>query len=303
LSKTGSKNYEKATKNLEITVNPLTGESLSKYPLDVFIDGELIASMPVLGDDIGVEKDRLVIWGSASNVKEATDNMLRLKTTIELKSLPHKLTLTEIGKFSSTLGERLMISLLCTILIGSVVTSLLFFIKFKKKGIVCLPLILMVLGSIVLILGIYVQWFVLLVFFISVPFVFIKGEAYSWKSWLAIFLFFVLIVGVIITKALVKWILNSSSIIGLIIVMILGFGHGIFVGNGILTKKESYTEKEHKHTLEKLWVFSAIVSSVLIVLFIVSEKFIMFTFTVAVGLWITNSLVIPLYADLIKKHV
>jgi hypothetical protein len=303
LTEVASENYEKATKNLEITVNPLTGESLSKYPLDVFIDGELIASMPVIGDDIGVKKDRLVIWGSASNAKKATDNMLRLKTTVELKSLPHKLSLTEIGKFSSSSGERLIVLFLCTILVGSVVTSVLFFVKFRKRGVACLPLIPMVLGSIVLVLGIYVQWFALLVFFISVPFVFIKGEVHSWKSWLAIFLLFVLIVGGVITKAVTKWILDSSSIVGLIIVAILGFCGGIFVGNRALAKKESYTEREYKHVIEKLWVFSAIVSSVLIVLFMVGEKFIMFTFTVAVGSWITTSLMIPVYADLIKKHI
>ena len=120
---------------------------------------------------------------------------------------------------------------------------------------------------------------------------------------MAIFLFFVFIVGVVITKALVKWILNSSSVIGLIVVTTLGFCQGILVGNSILTKKESYTQKEHKHILAKLWVFSGIVLSVLIVFFIIEERLLMLAFTIAVGLWVTNSLVIPVYADLIRKYV
>jgi hypothetical protein len=308
LSDEASEDYEKTTKNLEVLINPSTGESYSKYPISIFIDEKQFISVPILSEDMGKKIQDLVLWSYSSNIGEATRNMVRLKTIIDMKSLPQELTLMKREVFKSTYGEFLTTSLLFVILIASVTTTVLFFVKFRKSGVASLPLILMVLSELVLILGILsTNWFALIIFCVGIAVVFTRGGAYNWKFWVGIFLFFVLIIGMVISKWSGGWVLGTSFFMGLIAVVLIGFAQNVFVGMKVLTKKESYTSSDYKNTSTKLWLFSTVFAFILIISYFIFN-FIGFAFTgfimvVMMGLWINLSLILPVYTDITKKFI
>ncbi len=140
ISDEASEAYEKTTKNIEVVVNPTTGESYSKYPISIFIDDEQFISVPILNEGMGEKITNLVLWSYSPDIEESTENMVRLKTVIEMKSLPQELTFVKREFFKSTYGEFLTTSLLFVILIASVITTVLFFVKFRKSGVASLPL-------------------------------------------------------------------------------------------------------------------------------------------------------------------
>jgi hypothetical protein len=308
LSTKASEDFAKATKNLEVSVNPSTGESYSRYPIDVLIDGKQFLSIPVLSEGMGKKTDNLVLWGYSSGVDDATKNMIRLKTIIELKSLPQDLVLIKRNEFKSNSGLTLIISLLTVSLVASAVTAILFFVKFRKSGVASLPLILMILSELVLLFGVVsANWLMLVIFCAGCVVIFIRGDVYNWKIWVGVLLFSILIIGIFMSKSSGGWVLDSSLFIGSIVTTLIGFVFNISVGLKVLTKKESYTQSDYRNATAKLWLISTVLAFVLIVLyFIFSFTDSMYTglvMAISIGLWIDLSLVIPVYVDLIKKYI
>jgi len=308
LSDEASEDYKKATKNLEVLVNPTTGESYSKYPISIFIDGKQFISVPILSGDIGKKIQNLILWSYSPNVEEVTKNMVRLKTIIEMKSLPQELTLMKREGFKSTYGESLTTLLLFVILIAAVVTTMLFFVKFRKGGVASLPLILMVLSELVLILGILsTNWFALIIFCVGIIVVFIRGGIYNWKNWVGVFLFFVLITGMVISKWGGGWDLDASFVMGLMTVVLIGFAQNVFIGMRVLAKKESYTSSDYKNTATKLWLFSTVLGLILVISYFIFNfigvMFTGFVMVVSMGLWINLGLILPVYTDIAKKFI
>ena len=300
LSKKASENFEKVTKNLEVLVNPTTGESYLRAPLDVFIDNESFISVPILSSDMGTKPDNLILWSYSSTIEEATKSMVRLKTIIETKSLPQELTFVKREGFKSSSGEVLITAFLCVILVTSTIVTVLFFVRFHKAGVVSLPLILLVLSGIVMILGVVsTQWFALIIFFVGACLALVKGEIHNWKCWVGMLLFFVLVVGL----SMNKWVLNASMIVGLMATTVISFGQCVYIGIKFLKKGEAYTSSDYKNMSTKLWLFSSIFSVVLLVLYFVGEMFAGFLMAFSIGLWINLSLVTPTYVGIIKKVI
>ena len=298
LSEEAGKNFAKATKGQEVTINPGTGETFLINPLVLFIDGNPFIDLPVSGLDVGEEKKDLIIWEYRTTLKEATNDMLRLKSVIESKRLPTELVLLESGRFSSTSGEFFISLPLYTILIVSVITSILFFLRYRKRGVVVLLLILMTLAEIVLIIGtISSPWFVILIFLVGVGLTIIKGEIHSWVNYLTVFLMFVIVVGIVMSK----WILNAPSIVGLVVVIIFSIGQAIFIGDQGLVGKESYTPTDYKRSLRILWLSTTIATLGLLPLFFVGGMLKGFAMTTIVGVLASAIMTKPTYIDVIKK--
>lgn len=308
LSDESGENYEKVTKNLEVLVDPGSGTSYSKYPISIFIDDEEFITIPMLSEEMGEKRDNFVLWSYSPDIEKATESMVRLKTIIETKSLSQKLTLVERETFEAGYGESLITSLLFIVLIASVITIMLFFIKFRESGIASLPLILMILSEIVLIFGMLsMNWFAVIIFCAGIGVILIKGGSRGWKGWIGIFLFFVLTLGMTISKWSGQWTLDAPFVIGLITVVMISFGQSVFMGIRILTKKESYISSGYKKTSNKLWLSSSVFAGVLIILYfmfnLIGFMYDGFIMVLSIGLWINLSLILPVYTDIVKKFI
>jgi len=298
LSEEASKNFAKATKGQEVTINPATGESFLINPLIISIDGKSFIDLPVSGLDTEKEKKDLIVWAYRATLKEATNDMLRLKSIIETKRLPTKLVLMDSGDFSSTSGEFFTSLPLYTILIVSVVASILFFVRYRKRGVIVLPLILMILVEIVLILGtISSPWFVVLIFLVGVGLTIIKGEVRGWISLLTIFLMFISVVGIVMSK----WVLDAPSIMGLAVVTVFSIGQATFMGDRGLVGEESYTPTDYKCSLRILWLSTTVATLILLPLFFVGGMFKGFFMTAIIGVLASATVTKPTYTDVIKK--
>lgn len=308
LSEKVSENFAKATKNLEVSVNPTTGESYSKYPINIFIDEKQFASIPLLSDEIGKKRDNFILWGYTQSTEDATKSMIRLRTIIELKSLPQKLTLYKNEVFKSNSGSVLTSTLLTVSLISSVVTALFFFVKYRKNGVASIPLILIVLGELVLLFGIVsTDWLMLVIFCAGFVVVLLRGDISNWKNWIGVLTFSVLLIGIFMSKSNGGWVLDSSFFVGSIAVIIIGFAFNTFMGIKVLTKKESYTQSDYRVATNKLWLLSTVLAFILIISYFIFSSIysshIGFIMAVSTGLWVNLSLTIPVYSDTIKKII
>jgi len=147
----------------------------------------------------------------------------------------------------------------------------------------------------------------LIIFCVGITVVFLKGEIYNWKGWVGVFLFFVLIIGMAISKWSGGWVLDASFVMGLIAVVLIGFSQNVFIGMKILTKKESYTPSDYKNTSTKFWLFSTGFAFILIILYFIFNftgiTYTGFIMTTSIGMWVNLSLITPVYTDVTKKFI
>ncbi|MDI6825931.1 MAG: hypothetical protein QMD36_01905 [Candidatus Aenigmarchaeota archaeon] len=300
LSEEASENFAKATKGQEIIINPATGESFLKNSLLLSIDDEEFVNLPISSQDAGKEKNELIIWGYRVRREDANNDMLRLSTLIKTKRLKTNLILKKTGSYASKSGGLFVISLLYTVLIAIVATSVAFLVKYHKKGIISLPLILVCLSEFLFILSVIsLEWFVFLIFFFGVGSVLIKEEIRNWINWLAVFLMFVITIGITMSK----WVLGIPSIMGLIFVLLISLGQGVFMSYQPLKKRETYTLADYRQSIDKIWLFTTIVTIIFFVLFLIGEPYREFAMTTSLGLMIATTITIPIYSSIIEKIV
>jgi len=298
LSEKARKNFAKATKGQEMIIDPNSGESFLQNPLVFFIDGNLIADLPISGSDVEEKIENLILWEFKSTIEEATSDMTRFISILEVKKLPTNLVLVKTGTYSPTLDDFSITLPLYTILIITVVASFIFFVRYHKRGVMILPLLLLGFCGVVLVFGVLsFQWFVLLIFLLGVSIVLISGEAREWISWLSIFLMFIMVAGIVMGK----WVLDASSIIGLMTILIFSICQGGIVGDQFLTGKKVYSQAEYKHSLHRMWFLTTIVTLVLTVLFFVGSSFRSFAMATIIGVLTSTTITTPIYCNLIEK--
>jgi len=298
LSEKAGKNFAKATKGQEMTIDPSTGESFLQNPLVFSIDEQLIVDLPISGSDVGKEVENLIIWEFKPRIEEATSDMTKIISILETKRLPTNLVLVKTGIFSPTLSDFLITLPLYTILITTVIASLIFFVRYRKRGVMVLPLLFMGFSCIVLVFGVLsFQWFGLLIFLFGLSTVLISGEAREWVSWLSLFLMFIMVAGIVMSK----WVLDVSSIIGLMAILIFSVCQGGIVGDRFLTGKKVYIQAEYKHSLHHMWVLTIIVTLVLTVLFFLGGSFRNFAMSMIIGVLTSTTITTPIYSSLIEK--
>ena len=298
ISKEASKIFAKATKGQEVTISP-TGESYLRNSLVIFVDDQELLNLPISGQDAGIEKNDLVIWGFKAGMEDAATMMMRLITLIEIKRLPTELNLLKLENYTPTTGEFYISLLLYIILILSAATAVLFLAKFKKRGIIALPLILLYLSILPLIVGVIsIKWFVMLIFFFGVGFALFKEEIKNWMGWLAVGLILMMVIGIVMSK----WVLGVNSVIGMIATLIICFGEGVFMSYQFLKKKEAYTLIEHKNSLKKIWLFTTVVSVALFIMFFFTPYREVAMATV-VGLMASTTIISPVYSSIIERII
>ncbi len=298
MTKEAAENFAKATKGQEVTISP-AGESFLKNSLVIFVDDQEFLNLPISGQDAGKEKNELVVWGYRGRMEESATMMMRLITLIEVKRLPIKLDLLRAESYVPKVGEFYINLLLYMVLILPVSVAVLFLARYKKRGVVVLPLILMCLSELLLIIGVIsLKWFILLIFFFGLGFVLNKDEIKSWMGWLAVGLMFMMTIGIVMSK----WVLGIYSIVGMIAALIIEMGEGVFMSHQFLKKREAYTLVEYKQALKRVWLFTVVASVILFIVFFFTP-YREFGMTTIVGLMISTLIVSPVYSSIIERII
>lgn len=298
LSNNASKNFARATVNREITIDPSSGEGFLKDPLSIFIDEKSFINLPIRAADAGTFTGQLVLWKYTTSEKEASNDLIRLKTIVEFKSLPNNLLLIESGDYKSSSSELYFSLLLFGIILLAVTFSIFFLIRYKKNGIIIVSLLTMMLAEITFSIGVIVMpWFGLFLFFICIGFLILKGEADNWINWVTMFLMFVLSVGISISNL----ILDEYSIVGMFIVCLLSLITGSVISHNILLKKDVHFVGEYKKSLKIVWRLSFIATVFLVLLFFSINELRVFSTVVFIGVLSFLAFTRPIYLNLIDK--
>jgi len=298
LSKDSSESFAKATAGQEITINPTTGEGLLKNPLLIFIDEEAFINLPVGAIDVGKPISQLVLWKYSSSEEEASNDLIRLKSVIEFKNLPTNLLLIESGDYKSPSGGFYSSLFLYGVITLTVVFGSLFFVRYKKRGIIVLPLLSMILAEMLFVVGITeMSWLSLLLFFVCTIFLVLNGEINNWFGWASLLLMFVLSIGISMTNV----ILDSYSIVGMLAIVLFSLIVGTLIGDKPLAKKDVHIIGQYKKSLKLFWKVCFITTVFLVVLFFSFDKLRTFSTVVYVGVISFVALTIPIYFSLIEK--
>jgi uncharacterized membrane protein YjjP (DUF1212 family) len=295
LSKVASGNFAKATKGQESVINPSTGESFLKNPLIISIDDRTITEIPITSAEAGKEKTELMIWGYRSNMEAATGDMLKLLSTINSKRLPVELTLVETKSVTNSDNSSIKMFIYVGVAL-SALSFILLFAKYRKKGVIVFPLILISVGEIVLILGaMSLEWFAVLLFLFCFGLAALNGEIRGWIGWITIILFLTLSVGI----AMSKWIIDKYSLYGLIAFMVFSFSQSLYMTFGLL-KNGTFAQTEYKNLVYKFWFVFGIAGLILTPLFFIGilKDFVM---TFAIGIIVSTALTKPLYSNILEK--
>ena len=298
LSNNASENFARATVNKEITIDPSTGEGYLKSPLLIFIDEKQFTNLPIRAVDAGKTTGQLILWKYTQSEKEASNDLIRLKSIIEFKSLPTDLRLIETGDYKSSSGKFYFSLLLYGVLISAAIFSIFFLVRYKKRGIIIGTLLAVILAEIVFAIGVIViPWFGLFLFFICIILAVLNGEVDNWISWTTIFLMFVLSVGIAMTNL----ILDEYSIIGMLVVVLFSLAMGSIIGDKILLKKDVHFIGEYKKSLKFVWWASFITTIFLLALFFSINELRVFSAVIFVGVLSFATLTRPIYFNLIEK--
>jgi hypothetical protein len=293
-----SKNFAKATVGQEIIINSATGEGFLKSPLTVIIDGKPFIELPVRSVEAGKAIEELILWGYKPTAEAAGIDMLKLKSLVEFKELPVTLILKETGDFRPTEENFYLKISLFGGAIPILITSVLFFARYKKNGVMVLPLILLCLGEIILILGaLTATWFILLVFFSGMFYAIFWGEIKSLIGWVGLVLMFVMTIGIVMTN----WVLDSFSVIGIIMVTPLSLILETIAVDKVLNKRDVHVTGELKHSLGKIWLFSSIATIVLLVLFFSVDVLRGLSATLLIAVLTIPTLITPIYFKMIES--
>jgi len=231
-------------------------------------------------------------------MEDTSTLMMRLISLIETKRLPINLNLLRMEEYSPKTGNYLNL-LSYTVLISSVFVAVLFLARYKKRGVVILPLILMCLSELLLIVSVVsVKWFALLIFFFGVSFALSKDEIKGWKSWLAVGFMLMMTIGIVMSK----WVFSVYSIFGMIATLLIGIGETVFMSHQFLKKREAYSLVEQKQALKKIWLFTVVASVVLFIIFFFTP-YREFGMTTIVGLIVSTTIVSPVYSSIIERII
>ena len=294
LSEKASENFQKATRGQEATISP-SGESFLKTPLVLLIDDKTFLSLPVSESSAGKNVTQLALWGFRRKNEDATQDMIRLSSIIELKGLPTELILERSEEYIPTSSYFLTLPFYA-ILISSSGAIVFFFLRYKKRGVLVLHLILLTLAELLLILAsISLHYFVILLFIVGVALSALKGEIIDWKGWIGISFLFLTFMGIAISN----WSLDVSSLIGLTCFIFFSMIEFSVIGDRLLSKKEVHVESERKRSLRILWFSTTITAIIILPVFLFG--FVGFTSTFAVGILVSSTLTKPVYWNAITK--
>lgn len=298
LSEGTGRRFSRVTKGREVVISPTTGESFLKDPLVLSIDGETVVELPINGVDVGKEKTDLIIWGYKVTAKEARDEMLRMISVLRTKRLVTGLEITEISSVSPVLGKTFIDSIVFMILTVFSFASVVALVRYQRLKIVLL-MVLMGLSEIILILGVVSsQFFVFAILLCAIGVVVVRGELYGWINWLTVFLMFIVGFGVAINE----WVLDISTLIGLVGMIIIEIGQTFFITDQVLLqKKDVSASKRNKLVLKNMWKSTSIIIVALMPLFFFSSMLKGFVTISVIGTMIGIAITKPVYAILLEE--
>lgn len=152
VSQESAEKFAKVTKEMEVIVDPRSGETYLDGQIFLFLDEKLISSLNIAADLAGKAYTEPVITGFREVKEDALSEKLMLQSILQSGSLPVKLEIIKVDQISPTLGEEFLASAGLAGLLAALAVGIVVFIRYRKFGI-ALPVVLTSLSEVIIILG------------------------------------------------------------------------------------------------------------------------------------------------------
>ena len=152
VSQESAEKFAKVTKEMEVIVDPRSGETYLDGQIFLFLDEKLISSLNIAADLAGKAYTEPVITGFREVKEDALSEKLMLQSILQSGSLPVKLEIIKVDQISPTLGEEFLASAGLAGLLAALAVGIIVFIRYRKFGI-ALPVVLTSLSEVIIILG------------------------------------------------------------------------------------------------------------------------------------------------------
>jgi len=286
ISEEAGKRFSKITNNQPSVINP-QGEDYLQDPLVVFIDDNIVTSMPILNSDSGKEITQLVIWGVENKKEQSDEKLIMLITCLKSGRLPD----VEIVERKDVEPENKgLLNLSVYFVDGIAALSCVYsFVRFKKTKIVGIVLSVFIIESL-LFLGVvssHVFAFILVVFCCISSFT--NKQSNRWIKWITVGLMFLISFATVVNKLVVNKYILFGVMIGFSVSMI----QLTLLNEGIVKAKD---EKFSNY----IWKSSLVLSVILTIVFFLQDYrniSIASTIITMIGLTLTK----PEYTRLVKK--
>ncbi len=155
ITKDGAERFAKITKNLDKTFDPNAGESYLSSKIYLYLDGELVDSLNIVGDLKGQTIQEPSITGYAPSMDEAVNSQRRLQSILRSGSLPTKVEIVQLDVISPKLGEGFLQNVIIAIFAAVAAVAVVISVRYRKMKII-VPMLVTSLSEVLIILGLSV---------------------------------------------------------------------------------------------------------------------------------------------------
>ncbi|MBU0952898.1 MAG: hypothetical protein KKA90_00540 [Nanoarchaeota archaeon] len=231
ISADGAERFAAVTANLPKQLDFTSGEQYLTFPLELYLDNDLVSSLRISGNLGGQIVNTPQVTGFGESQEEALGEKLNLQTILRSGALPIALEPLSVGVISPTLGANFFKDILIAAGIAALVVIIITFIRYRSVRI-SFPLAFISFSEVMIVLGLAAKndaliWgAVLVINLLIVITASIKKQGIDVLSWIGAIL--------IPVFGFISWTIDLPAIAGLIAAIGTGVDHQIIIADEVL---------------------------------------------------------------------
>ena len=148
----GAERFAKVTEDMDVIVDPNSGESYLDGKIFLFLDDNLITSLNIASELAGQAYTEPLITGFRQQKEDALSEKLKLQSILQSGALPVGLEIVRSDQISPSLGQEFMSSAITAGILSILVIGAVVFVRYRRIKI-ALPVVFTTLSEAIIILG------------------------------------------------------------------------------------------------------------------------------------------------------
>lgn len=293
----GAKKFAKLTANQPIVTTSGTDSYIGPQMV-LLLDDNMITQLNIASTLAGQVVNTASISGTDSTFDLASQEKLRLQSTIRSGSLPVKMEIAKVDTITQTSGQDLINSTIF-VAIGSIIAvSAIVFYRYRDYKIV-VPMVLISLSEIVIVVGMATSQILAGVVILAAVAIGIwKREVMGVIGWITLFVMVLAAAAVVVSP----WTIDIPVIAGLIAILGTGVNQMIIMTDQLFREKGKSLQERHRSAMHIIWSSAAIVVFAMIPLILGGIGSLKgFAIATIVGVLIGILITRPAYVAIIEK--
>ena len=236
--------------------NPIRTSGTDGYiesELVLLLDGRVITELSIATSIAGQAVTTATISGGEDTFESASEEKLRLESTLRSGSLPVKLEVVKVDTITESSGKELVSSTIFVALASVIAVSLIVSYRYRDYQIV-IPMVIISLSEILIVVGMAAnQLFAGVIIAIAVLIGILKKEITGILGWITV----IVMVVVAGTVVIGQWTIDIPVMAGLIAILGAGTGQMIIMTDQLFKEKGRPVKDRHKEAMQMIWSSAA----------------------------------------------